>query len=59
MSGLELELLALTGREEASHSLHKIRMYMISPSVLLAMASLQQTKMLELVAGHVSCSTEE
>ena len=43
VSGLWLELLALTGREEASHSLHKIRMYMISPSVLLAMASLQKT----------------
>ena len=59
VSGLGLELLALTGRKEVSHSLHKIQMYTISPSVLLAMASLQRTKMLELVAGHVSCSTEE
>ena len=33
-------------------------MYTISPSVLIAMASLQRAKMLELVAGHVSCSTE-
>ena len=51
-------MLALTGRKEASYSLHNIRMYTISPSVLIAMASLQRAKMLELVAGRVSCSTE-
>ena len=59
VSGRGLELLALTGREEASHSLHKILMYTIPPSVLLTIASFQWTKMLDLVAGHVSCSTEE
>ena len=45
-------------RKEASHSLHKIQMHTISPSVLIAMASLQQEKRMEPVAGQVLCSTE-
>ena len=58
VSGRGLEMLALTGRKEASHSLHEIRMHTISPSVLIAMASLQRARRVELVAGQVSCSTE-
>ena len=51
-------MLALTGSKEASHSLRKIRMYTISPGVLIAMASLQRARRVQLVAGKVSCSTE-
>ena len=51
-------MLALARRKEANHSLHEIRMHTISPSVLIAMASLQRAERVELVAGHVSCSTE-
>ena len=40
VSGRGLEMLALTGRKEASHSQHEILMDTISPSVLIAMASL-------------------
>ena len=42
--GQGLEMLALTGRKEASHSLHEIRMHTISPSILIVMAALQQSK---------------
>ena len=59
MSGLGLQLLALIGRENARHSLHKIQVHRISPSLLLALASLQRTDISELVAVDVSCSTEE
>ena len=33
-------------------------MYTISPAVLIAMASLQRAKMVELMAGHISCTKE-
>ena len=33
-------------------------MYTISPGVLIAMASFQRAKMVELMTGHVSCITE-
>ena len=59
VSGLGLELLALAGREDTKHVLHKVQVYRISPSLLLSLASLQRTEISELVAGHVSCSTEE
>ena len=44
VSGRGLEMLALTGRQAASHSLHEIRMHTISPSILIAMAALQRSK---------------
>ena len=53
-----MEMLALTRSKEAGHYLHKIRMYTISPGVLVAMASFQRAKMVELMAGHISCITK-
>jgi hypothetical protein len=59
VSGLGLELLALTDREGARHTVHKIKMSSIFPSLLLSLASLKRHKITEMVVKGVRCTTEE
>ena len=59
VSGLGLELVALTGRRRAKHLLHKVRLAEVPSSLLLPLASLEKEQMTELVVGDVNCTTEE
>ena len=59
VSSLGLELLALTDREEARHTVHKIKMWSISPSQLLSLASRQRDQITEMVGKDVRFYTEE
>ena len=59
VSGLGLELLALSDREGARHTVRKIKMGRISPSLLLSLASLQRDQVTELEGDSVRCNTEE
>ena len=59
VSGLGVELLDLTEREEARHRVHKIKKWMISSSLLLSLASHQRDQITELVTGIINCTTEE
>ena len=59
VSGLGFELLALTDREGARHTVHKIKMSSTFPSLLLPLASLQRHKISEMVVKGVRCTTEE
>ena len=61
VSGLGLQLLALTDREEARHTVHEVKIGGdISPSLMLSLASLQRDQITALVVeGGVKCTTEE
>ena len=59
MTGLGLELLALTAREEARHAVHKITMSRISSSLLLSHINIQREQVTELVVMVICCTTKE
>ena len=60
VSGLGLQLLALTDREGARHTVHEIKMSSISSSLLLSLASLHRDQISELVVeSGIHCTTEE
>ena len=59
VSVLGLELLALTEREGARHTVHKIKMVRISPSLLLSLASPWDQISELVIDGFINCSTEE
>ena len=62
VSRLGLMLLALTGREGAWHSVHKVMINRISSSLLLALgflAALMVDQIVDMVVGNIICTTEE
>ena len=59
VSGIGLELLALTDRDDSRHTLHKVNVWTVSPCLLLALASLKREEITELEVEDLSCTTEE
>ena len=60
VSDLGLELLALTGRQEARHKVHKVKVSGISPSLLTSLASLMKERITALeVTSFIYCRTED
>ena len=59
VTGLGLEVLALTAREDARHAVHKINMSRISRSLLLSHISIQREQITELVVMIICCTTAE
>ena len=60
VSSLGLQLLALTGRQEARHEVHEVIVTRLSSSLLLSLASLKIESISELWAGgSITCRTEE
>ena len=59
VTGLGLEVLALTAREDARHAVHKINMSRISRSLLLSHISIQREQITELVVMVICCTTAE
>ena len=58
VTGLGLEVLALTAREDARHAVHKINMSRISRSLLLSHISVQREQISELVVFVIRSTTE-
>ena len=60
VSSLGLQLLALTGRQEARHEVHEVIVTRLSSSLLLSLVSLKIESLSELWAGgSITCRTEE
>ena len=59
VSSLRLELLAVTGREEARHIIHKVKVLWIPSSLLLPLANLKREQITELDVEDIFCTSEE
>ena len=59
VSDTGMELLALAGREDARHMVHKVKVLEISPSLLLSLASLMKERITELEVASIYCGTED